>query len=350
RKPRDGCEILPSPFRPHVAAVDRLRAWTSPYALDTDSLLRQELSPSTANTVQDLVFAALEPSTLSTYAAGLLRFHQFCDAEGIPEGHRMPASPFLLAGFVSRFAGTVSGKTVAAWLAGLHAWHDINCAPWEGDQRFISLIKMSAAKRAPASSKREKRAPVTIEHLFALQEGLDFSSSFDCAVWAVACIAFWACCRLGELTVPSKTAFDPRRHVTKSAAIRFRTLPDGSESAHLHLPFGKMEKDAGVDLSIPGRPLVCAVAALRLHQLANRRVPPDAPLFAFETADGSWAPMVKSWFLGRCRTVWEKSPALLSQVAGHSFRIGGATELLLAGVPPETVAAQGRWKSLAFLL
>jgi hypothetical protein len=41
---------------------------------------------------------------------------------------------------------------------------------------------------------------------------------------------------------------------------------------------------------------------------------------------------------------------MLAHVLGHSFRIGGAVELLLAGVPPETVAATGGWTSLAFLL
>ena len=40
----------------------------------------------------------------------------------------------------------------------------------------------------------------------------------------------------------------------------------------------------------------------------------------------------------------------MSLPAGHSFHIGGATEWLLAGVPPETVAKIGRWSSLAFLL
>ena len=41
---------------------------------------------------------------------------------------------------------------------------------------------------------------------------------------------------------------------------------------------------------------------------------------------------------------------MLAHVLGHSFRIGGAVELLLAGVPPEIVAATGGWTSLAFLL
>ena len=52
--------------------------------------------------------------------------------------------------------------------------------------------------------------------------------------------------------------------------------------------------------------------------------------------------------MARCHEIWQQFGLLLS--SGHSFRIGGATELLLAGVPPEVVATIGRWKSLTFLL
>jgi hypothetical protein len=58
--------------------------------------------------------------------------------------------------------------------------------------------------------------------------------------------------------------------------------------------------------------------------------------------------MTKPKFMDFCATVW--SEAALAHVLGHSFRIGGAVELLLAGVPPEIVAATGGWTSLAFLL
>jgi hypothetical protein len=58
--------------------------------------------------------------------------------------------------------------------------------------------------------------------------------------------------------------------------------------------------------------------------------------------------MTKYKFMDFCADVWSK--AGLAHVLGHSFRIGGAVELLLAGVPPEIVAATGGWTSLAFLL
>ena len=41
---------------------------------------------------------------------------------------------------------------------------------------------------------------------------------------------------------------------------------------------------------------------------------------------------------------------MLAHILNHSFQMGGAVELLLAGVPPEVVAATSSWTSLAFLL
>ncbi|KAG2752769.1 hypothetical protein P692DRAFT_20691631, partial [Suillus brevipes Sb2] len=49
----------------------------------------------------------------------------------------------------------------------------------------------------------------------------------------------------------------------------------------------------------------------------------------------------------RCNQVWRRVNLL--ELTGHCFRIGGATELLLRGIPPDVIAMQGRWKSRAFL-
>lgn len=58
--------------------------------------------------------------------------------------------------------------------------------------------------------------------------------------------------------------------------------------------------------------------------------------------------MRKTIFLEFCMDIWSR--ASLAHILDHSFRIGGAVELLLAGVPPEIVVATGGWTSLAFLL
>ncbi|SJL14075.1 uncharacterized protein ARMOST_17530 [Armillaria ostoyae] len=347
RKPKEGCEIIYNAFRPHVTAEDRLFCWTSPFSHSFDDSLFNEV-PQDAALILKLAQSALEKSTLENYSAGLLRFHQFCDEREIPESARMPASVFLLSAFVA-WASTknIVAKTIGAWLTGVHGWHTLHGAPWYGGDDFVSLIKSSASKKATGSP-RPKRRPVTIEHLIALQSRLNFKDSFDVAVFAVALCAFWGCCRLGELTIPSRNSFDPRLHVAKSTPISFRNHLGGASSAHFHIPWGKMERQEGADLIFTAREALCPVKALRAHLTSNKDTPDEAPLFAFRTANGSWAPMVKQWFLDRCREIW--IPLNCDHVHGHSFRPGGATELLLAGVPPETVAKLGRWKSLAFLI
>ena len=57
--------------------------------------------------------------------------------------------------------------------------------------------------------------------------------------------------------------------------------------------------------------------------------------------------MRRQWFIGHCNKVW--ATCGLSALSGHSFRIGGTTHLLLLGVDPFIVMAQGRWQSTAFL-
>jgi len=69
-------------------------------------------------------------------------------------------------------------------------------------------------------------------------------------------------------------------------------------------------------------------------------------LFTFETADGSYTPMQRSWFMARCNKAWASSN--LGIVKGHGFRIGGTTHLLLLGVDPFIVMVQGHWKSTTF--
>ena len=56
--------------------------------------------------------------------------------------------------------------------------------------------------------------------------------------------------------------------------------------------------------------------------------------------------MVKSAFMNRCTAIW--SAAGIQQCSGHSFRIGGATELIERGVSFDWVCMQGRWSSDAW--
>jgi len=158
---------------------------------------------------------ALAPNTKATYGAGPMRFTQFCDEWGISEEARMPASYALLCAFIGKHKGKQAGSTIRSWLSGLRSWHIINHAPWYGDDDWVHLARVSANKEGTAH-KQPLRAPVSIEHLAALRRVLNLSNPFHAAVWAIAVCTFFACRRLGEMTVTTATSFDGKYHVLRS--------------------------------------------------------------------------------------------------------------------------------------
>ncbi|KAJ7301303.1 hypothetical protein DFH08DRAFT_616068, partial [Mycena albidolilacea] len=334
--------------RPHVLALDRIRTWSSPYAKEHQHHLLVVLPASEFDKAYAAVIGGLAPKTHENYAAGLLRFHQYCDTHHISEGTRMPAPHFLLTAFIADWIGRVGGGTVKSWMSGLKAWHDINGAPWDGDNRWVELARRTANKEGTAF-KREQRGPVTMQHLVALRSQLHIHTPFDAAIWATACATFWGCRRLGETTVPSLADFNPKFHATRAAVVKAITTPDGTKAAAIPLPWTKSTRERGGLLTIMGRDdELCPLKAFSNHLLVNAAVPADAPLFAFQAPDGTWAPLTKTWFMKRCTQIWDAAGIL--RAFGHSFHIGGSTELLLAGVSPDIVAALGGWTSLAFLL
>jgi hypothetical protein len=154
--------------------------------------------------------------------------------------------------------------------------------------------------------------------------------------------------RSSELSVPSRNAFDPSRHVMRDSSFVYGRTSSGVDYVILHIPWSKTEGSRGAkitltDINDPTSP----VPAFRHHHLANVNVPPSAPLFAYETNDGGWQPLTKVNWLARCNKIWTANG--FDPLVTHTFRIGGCTELLLRGTNPDIVCVQGRWKSRAFL-
>jgi hypothetical protein len=348
RTPQAGRSIAHNSFRPRVAAADRLFSWDTPFGVQHKKQLAESLPPPLVEAALMSIRGALAPNSKVTYAAGILRWNQFCDKYGISEEDRMPASYTLLCAFITEYKGRQSGSTIKGWLAGVRSFHLVNHAPWNGDDEWVRLARTSANKEG-TEHKRPLRAPVSIEHLSCLRRALNLSDPFHAAVWAVALCTFWACRRLGETTVSTAAAFDAKYHVLRSASISFPELRDGTRSVHFRIPWTKTTKQEGALVTLTARnDALCPRTALQNHLDVNSDVPPTSSLFAYHSSSGGTKNMLKHEFLTFVTSVWKS--AHLAHVLGHSFRIGGAVELLLAGVPPEIVAAIGGWTSLAFLI
>ncbi|KLO16817.1 hypothetical protein SCHPADRAFT_847516 [Schizopora paradoxa] len=117
----------------------------------------------------------------------------------------------------------------------------------------------------------------------------------------------------------------------------------------LHLPSTKTSPVRGEDVALVAQPetFIDAPRAL-LHHLKTNHLAGDDGLFCYRTSSRSPVQRLTSnMFLARCNQVWAASN--IPRITGHSFRIGGTTELLTSGVEPDVVRAMGRWSSDSFL-
>ena len=136
-------------------------------------------------------------------------------------------------------------------------------------------------------------------------------------------------------------------HVSRSTSIKRGIASKDIPYTKFHIPHTKT-KEKGDDISLTDTLCDCSPTFTLDHHLrSNAAIPSVAPLFAFETGNGTWAPMKCTWFLAQCNTIWACKG--LSSVKGHGFWIGGTTHLLLLGVDPWVVMVQGRWSSQSFL-
>ncbi|KZV68495.1 hypothetical protein PENSPDRAFT_609889, partial [Peniophora sp. CONT] len=288
--------------------------------------------------------------TRENYAAGLLRYAQFCDTLDITEEERFPISQERMAMFVTYQSG--KGADAGHFVDGLRMWMLINGVEWARGP-LVNAALGAHQNFVPIDARRPPRPPVTPKHLEALREKLDFADPLHSAVFAAACVAFWGVCRLGEL-VPSGGTFNKDLHVSRDAVVfeNIEEAGNGMKTLTFHIPFDKVNKKKGADIvlmNVLGTTSPLHAISWHLKE-SSPGLPKTAPLFAYADPGSSegWKMLTKKVFLTTCDAVW-RAAGLPAIPYGHSFRIGGTTEYLLEEMDPDRVMMLGRWSSKAFL-
>ena len=299
------------------------------------------LSAHTVHRVTRAIQGAWASTTLRRYSGAVRQFLLFCDRECVPADLRFPADEFVLCAFAASSLGRHAGGTPKARLSALKAWHTSHNVEWKGSARLRYVLN-GVANHAPGPSSCPPRPPINARMLVQLIESLDLNSPLDAAVAACAVVAFWGQCRLGELlplfsspllSPPVPTHSDFKRSLRNPLACilflpRTKTHRRGQEVVL-------------VDQRDPINPITLLKNHIRVNSIQN-----NSPLFSFTSPSG-YVLLNKNLFLRRCNQVW--SSFGYPRTTGHSFRIGGTTELLSAGVPPDVVRTTGRWSSSSFL-
>ncbi|KAJ7705618.1 hypothetical protein B0H17DRAFT_1038498 [Mycena rosella] len=302
------------------------------------------LSSSAKANVRLAIEHAWAKSTLKKYGQGVAAFERFCDLESVPHSQHLPADKFLLCAFTASRAGEVAGVTARGAVAAVKAWHIMNDAPWMGNIRLCYTLR-GVENLTPSSSRCDQRPPVTAAMLDALDKNLDHNDPRDAAVFASVCCAFWGQIRISKILSETQNSFIPGWIPLVSDLA-----PPSSHAGSriLKLPHTKTKGNRG------NSSMLCRqqgasdpIKAVENHLLV-KAIPDNLPLFLHRNRAGGLICLTCKKLMLRYNVVWAALGHPVS--TGHSFRIRGTTELLLAGVSPSVVQAMGHWLSDVFLV
>ncbi|KAF8798548.1 hypothetical protein BYT27DRAFT_7177580 [Phlegmacium glaucopus] len=202
-----------------------------------------------------------------------------------------------------------------------------------------------ASLLAPPSSKRPKRAPLTLATVISIAGKLDLATPLDAAVFACLTTTFFSAARLGEFTVPSLKAFTHTLHV-KPSDIRRNQDQHGFQVTVFALPRTK-SSPSGEDVYWSAQEGPADPQAALTNHLSINNPPADKALFAWRHPQGL-CPLTRGEFLKRINLAAVELG--VKSLKGHGIRIGATLEYLLRGVPFDVVKSIGRWSSEAFLV
>ncbi|KZW01022.1 DNA breaking-rejoining enzyme [Exidia glandulosa HHB12029] len=303
------------------------------------------LSHATWARTLDVHDAALARGTTTNYEAGLRHFEAWCRSERVPFSREVAVSEPIACAYAASQAGWCAGGTARSRLAALKFWHERQGLPWVSSARLTRILK-SVQLAAPPSSRKDARPPVTEAMLDEALHALDPVRPFDVCVAAAMLTMFWCQLRGGEIVSNSRTYDFTALPSVKCLRLRHDAGGDASRmTSALWLPRTKTDRE-GVWIWI-AKHWNDPSHAIRDH-IARSKLRPDDPLFAYRhDTSNMLVALTKAAFIGRLNEIWE--PLRIPRITIHSFRIGGTTALLRAGVDPEVVKVAGRWKSDSFL-
>lgn len=288
--------------------------------------------------VVSLINSSLAPKTHEVYKQGIVAFSQFRQKFNIQPCWPIPVSDILY--FISHLALlNLSYSTVNCYISGISFFSKLNDFE-DLTQKFIVKKMLQGLKRS-RHHKRDIRMPITKDMLIKIVQILPSvcSSRYEAALFTAAySVAFFGLFRVSELT------FDPQLYVSRHC-LSFENVVAGKDSLHIFLSSSKTDQlgvGTTIKLQQQSPQTICPVKSCLAY--LKSRPPASGPFFCH--LDGT--PLSRYQFAA----VLKKAIASLGIPAKfyqtHSFRIGSATDLSLAGFSDDQIRSAGRWKSQAF--
>lgn len=299
-----------------------------------------------------VLYKTIKKKTVESYGSVVRDYLAFCDEQQVPIQARFPSKRDVVEHFMTSYVAKVKAKTVSKKVDAMRFWHSIHGLELDLPRDIWRRIMRGLLACEPPG--KEPRPPALYKDLQVLYEMLDHDDPEDVALFAAATTAFFGMARPGDVTLPTRNAFNPVEHPTGASVTFHPATANFPEHATVQLPYDKVRKRKGDTLVLTGQTVddrLSPLTALRRHLELNKPSSDDF-LFSSVPRDPSSPglyPLTYSHFTKRVNELLKARDPKHAGLAGHSWRIGGATFYLLADIHPDFIKVIGRWRSDAFL-
>ncbi|KZV92828.1 hypothetical protein EXIGLDRAFT_587257, partial [Exidia glandulosa HHB12029] len=247
--------------------------------------------------------------------------------------HEIPTEPTAdtLSFYAVYMSHYISPKSVQSYLSGIcHSLEPFH--PTVRSIRSSDVVRRTLTgclKRAGKDTVR--KSPLSVADLDRMRSVYGSSGAHDDALWlAILFTGFNGLHRLGELVWPDLRSEQDYRKTISSCSLRWGSTPRENYSYRLPGDKGNRFFEGHTVLITKRSDAADAIPVMRKY-IASRNANTTTRLHPalFVRADGSVP--TRSWFLRRLRSHFGKD------IAGHSIRSGGATDLALRGIADSTI-------------
>jgi len=248
----------------------------------------------------------------------------------------------MYAQFLSRSFKSVG--SVRNYVQGVKLLHLLRGLPFPHFSNTEFKLVLRGISRLNPHTPRQP-LPITPPVLLRMLEVLDLNTPLHATLWCCFLLAFYLFARKSNMVPPSKSAFDPKKHLRRGdiveseagvlVCIRWsKTIQFGERVLHIPL------------VAVPGSPLCPSAAVQRMRRLvAGSR---SGPAFLIPSVEGVVS-LTHASFTTFLRQILNQAGYTAAAYSGHSFRRGGATWAFSSGVPGELIRMHGDWHSEAYL-
>ena len=193
------------------------------------------------------------------------------------------------------------------------------------------------------------RLPITITLLLGIRSRLNLNCSKHASFWAICLVAFFGLFRKAHLLPESESGFNAKKMFTRSdflftescvyITVRWsKTIQMGQRTVTIPL------------VAVPHSPLCPVAAIVQAFRMTPGCDPSYQALCWRDSASVKNSVFTYRSFMLCIKTILLQLGVSPELYGTHSFRRGGATFALEAGVPLDTISLLGDWKSDAMFL